>query len=116
MKYIDAYIKDKAKIYKIGILWDGIFSIRKLYRVIHYLKILGIRKWFFVKNIESFIDLKENVFLILVVKRSQEIVGELDKVGLFDLKIILTRQNWNITMRLFNIKMHQRCQKLRGIF
>lgn len=86
MKYIDAYIKDKAKIYKIGILWDGIFSIRKLYRVIHYLKILGIRKWFFVKNIESFIDLKENVFLILVVKRSQEIVGELDKVGLFDLK------------------------------
>ncbi len=86
MPDIGAYIQGKAEKGKIVILYDGILSIRKLYRAVHYLKMLGVRKYFFAKSVVSFIDNKEKTFLILAVKRPQEIVEELDKMGLSDLE------------------------------
>ena len=49
MPDIGAYIQGKAEKGKIVILYDGILSIRKLYRAVHYLKMLGVRKYFFAK-------------------------------------------------------------------
>lgn len=86
MQYIDAYIQKRAEKGKIVILWDGISSIRKLYKVTRYLKMLGIRKYFFINKIESFMDMDGKTFLLLVAKRARGLAKELDKMGLSDLK------------------------------
>ncbi len=86
MEYIDTYIRDKAKTYKIGVLWNGMFSIRKLFRTKRYLKQLGISKYFLLKNLEMFTDHKRKVFLLLAVKKPQEVIEKLDEMGFSDLE------------------------------